>query len=36
MPWTLRAAVRYLAEVEGDFEMASVPLDLIELQRDAR
>ena len=36
MPWTLRAAARYLAEVEGDIEMARMALELIEPRQDAR
>ena len=33
MPWTLRAAVRYLAELGGDLEMARIALDLVEPRR---
>ena len=30
MPWTIRAAARYLAELGGDIEMARAALDLVE------
>jgi excisionase family DNA binding protein len=30
LPWTLRAAARYLAELGGDIEVARAALDLIE------
>jgi excisionase family DNA binding protein len=30
MPWTLRAAARYLAELGGDIEMARAALDILE------
>jgi excisionase family DNA binding protein len=30
LPWTLRAAARYLAELGGDIEIARAALDLIE------
>jgi hypothetical protein len=30
MPWTIRAAARYLAELGGDINMARAALDILE------